>query len=76
MLSVTFLCYVRLPLTDRSHVGLPVVGSVCLNSWHLSLFICHINVFRIYRALVGTPVCLAVVYMLPALYRPVFTTSG
>ena len=44
-----FLCYVRLPLTDRSHVGLPVVGSVCLNSWHLSLFICHINMFGIYR---------------------------
>ena len=46
----TFLYYVRLPLTDRSYVGLPVVGLVCLNSWHLSLFICHINVFGIYRA--------------------------
>ena len=67
MLSVTFyllfLCYVRLPLTDRPHVGLPVVGSVCLNSWHLSLFICHINVTGFTGPLVGFIECFMTTFL-------------
>ena len=75
--------YVQLPLTDRCYVGLPVVGSVCLDSGHLwGGGGPHLSLYNIYviltcsgftGPLVGTPVCLAVVYMLPALHRPFFT---